>query len=296
VLLLAFLVLEVLLRVLGLRALVLYEHDAAAGYRLKPGQQVRPLGTRIVVNRWGVRDPRPLAGPPPDDARRILTLGDSVTWGGVRMPQAALFTARLEALLGDAQVVNAGVNGYSVTQMTRLYEAHLQELEPDLVLVCAIPRDFERPPVVRLPGDTLAFPMRRPALALTVAARLLAARLHDLTGGALFAQPPQPVPEGGAGAGPHHVGANAAALKALAEQLPEGTALRLVLLPTRAPDPELAAAIHDALDGVAVTDLHAAMTPEPAWFTDAVHLTREGHAAVAAALAEALAEPRTGSL
>lgn len=151
--------LEVALRILGLTRPVLYETDDATGFRLKPNQHIRYIGNTIDINSWGVRDPRPLTEKPANKTR-ILVLGDSVTWGGIRIPQEELFTSVLERHLKGTEVINAGVNGYSVARMVALYRAHLRDLNPDAVLVYAIPADFVRPVRLELLGDSVAFPSR----------------------------------------------------------------------------------------------------------------------------------------
>lgn len=143
---------EIVLRVFGLTDPVLHERDAAVGYRPRPAQRASYVGDDIVVNERGVRDAREFEGPPPPGTLGILVLGDSVTWGGVRFSQETLFTTTLERNPGvrgrNAEVLNAGVSGYWVLQMAALYETHLADLEPDLVLVHALPHDFRRPPRV----------------------------------------------------------------------------------------------------------------------------------------------------
>lgn len=295
--LLALALVEVALRAMGATDLVLYEQDAAAGFRLKPGQRVEPGGNTIVINDWGVRDKRQLAM---KDKPRILVLGDSVTWGGIRLATEDLFPAVLEEALGGVEAVNAGVNGYSVAQMTALYRAHLKELEADLVVLCAIPGDFTRPATSRLTGGSLAYPLERPKVALFTAvegARLLASQRWDWP----WLKPAQAAAATDAVSEPERVRANTDALLALAEDLGPGR-LHVVLtpwLPAEENEP-LPEAVRVALaeQGIPLIDLNEAGEAGPEMFLDHIHLSAAGHAWVgerlAAPLSAALAAAEDG--
>ncbi len=293
--LLVFVVMELGLRLLGARNMVLYERDEAAGYRVKPMQDVRVAGKRVVVNEWGVRDARPFfkrsAG-----LRRIVVLGDSVTWGGLGIDQSDAFTSVLERRLPDCEVINAGVNGYSVTQMVRLYQTHLKGLDPDMVMVFAIPRDFERPPVVELTGDSVAFPLDRPCWGFPAGIALLRYHLARLTGWDALRGCPSTVARDGETAGEHQIDTHVRALQELKETLPPGTALWVVLCPVTKPldVPSLEKTIIERVEAAGITcaGLRQAGVLTPNLFMDGVHLTLEGHAAVADALAALLQDWR----
>lgn len=283
---------EIVLRIFGLTDPVLYEADAGAGYRLQPRQHVSYLSTDITINPWGIRDPREFDGPPPPGTRRILVLGDSVTWGGMGIDQADLFTARLEhelrTLGHSVEVLNAGVNGYSVSQMAALYETHLAALEPELILVYAIPRDFLRPPRVELVRNSVAFPMRRPGFALPVALDLARVTLHNRLGWGWLDGGPITRPGAGQYDEREALRDNIAAYQRLARS--SGGRARLLLAPTRAcaGDEELEQALQDA--GVPYERVGERVTL-PDWdlgFADEVHLSRLGHNAVGPAIAEIL--------
>ena len=168
---LSLVLLEGVLRFLGVANPVLYERNPDVGYRLKPDQQVSYLRNEIVINSFGVRDPRPLTARDPTK-KRVLCLGDSVTWGGIYERQENLFTSVAERKLNDVEIINAGVNGYSTTQMARLGENYLTDLNPDLIVFCTLLRDFERPPVVQLKEGNVAFPLERPGLAIIEALKI----------------------------------------------------------------------------------------------------------------------------
>lgn len=165
------LLLEVILRVMGIANPLLYNVDPNVGYRIKPNQEISYFRNPITINAYGVRDPRPLTTRDPGK-KRVLCLGDSVTWGGIYERQENLFTSIAERRLGDIEVINAGVNGYSARQMAELYKNFLAELNPDLILVCALVRDFERPPRSKLTGSGVAFPTQKPLSAIVEALRI----------------------------------------------------------------------------------------------------------------------------
>ncbi len=289
ILLVTLLLLEGVLRFLGLADPVLYAADEHAGYRLKPDQHVTILGNELTVNRWGVRDPRALETKNPD-TRRILVLGDSVTWGGIREKQENIFTTVAESQLKDAEVINCGVNGYSVAQMIALYRYHLNSLAPDLVVVFAIPRDFTRPPVVRLTGTGVAFPEESPSSAIIVAANLARFTVAHRYGWDWLQPGPDVLPEpqfkGDA------LGENVASVVALAAERPAGSVL-LVLMPTAegTKDADRIGEIEQALEAKEVPFANLADRIETTsdLYLDGVHLTTEGHRRVGTALAEMLA-------
>lgn len=163
--------LEIILRMMGIANPLLYDVDPNVGYRIKPNQQISYFRNPITINAYGVRDPRPLTTRDPNK-KRVLCLGDSVTWGGIYERQENLFTSVAEHRLGNVEIIDAGVNGYSVYQMAELYKHFLTGLEPDLVLVCVLVRDFERPPVTKLTGNGVAFPTQKPRAAIIDALRI----------------------------------------------------------------------------------------------------------------------------
>ncbi|MCL4695016.1 MAG: hypothetical protein KJ060_21200 [Candidatus Hydrogenedentes bacterium] len=288
ILLVTLLLLEGVLRFLGLADPVLYTADETAGYRLKPDQHVTILSNEITINRWGVRDPRTLEGKD-SGTRRVLVLGDSVTWGGIREKEANLFTTVAESRLKDTEVINCGVNGYSVTQMVALYH-HLTLLNPDFVVVFAIPRDFTRPPVVRLTGTGVAFPDEPPRSALLAAANLARFTAAHRYGWKWLQPGPDVLPERQSTG--DTLDENVASVVALAAERPAGTIL-VVLMPTAegTKDADRIGDIEKALeaDEVSFVNLADHVEISPDLYLDGVHLTTEGHRRAGTTLAEILA-------
>jgi len=283
-------ILELVLRLFGLTQPVLYEPDEHAGYRLKPNQRVAYLGNAIAIDRWGVRDGRDFD----DGAKamdRLLVLGDSVTWGGIREQQEHLFTSVVGREFLNLEVVNGGVNGYSVAQMAALYTHHLAPLNPDCIVVFAIPRDFTRPPISRLTGEGVGFPQRTPRSAVLEAlslVRYLAAERFDWT---WLRPPPAAVPDRPDISMEESLEDNVHALTELMNSVGRDRLL-VVLLPTAPGTPDV-----DKLDRIEEALRHRNVPFEDVadWaalgtdhYADGVHLTTEGHRIVGTALAEIL--------
>jgi lysophospholipase L1-like esterase len=117
-----------------------YRPAPKIGYELVPGVAgTGSFGEAIVINSHGLRDvERPWAKPP--GVTRILALGDSFTFG-MKVEAPDSYPKALEALLngsGDGRrydVINAGVVAYSLCQERTWLEQTGWRYEPDLVLV-----------------------------------------------------------------------------------------------------------------------------------------------------------------
>lgn len=121
-----------------LRLYYRYAHEI--GYELIPGVAgTGSFGEAIVINSHGLRDvERPWAKPP--GVTRILTLGDSFTFG-MKVEAASSYPKALEAMLngeGDGRrydVINAGVVAYSLCQERKWLGLKGWRYEPDLILI-----------------------------------------------------------------------------------------------------------------------------------------------------------------
>jgi len=174
--------LEVALRVFSLDVASFHSiagftvYDPVLGWKLAPDRALTFRGAhfsvRVAHNAEGLRD-RHYDYTRTPGRRRILVLGDSVVWcWGVE--QTDCFTERLERALGDTDVVNAGVPGYSTAQEMLFYEREGRRYRPDVVVLVVSPNDADdnldrRGPRFRLDGETLAYdpapPPRRRSVA-----------------------------------------------------------------------------------------------------------------------------------
>lgn len=120
------------------------QYDQRLGWRYVPGVSGRfasyGFDTVVEINSKGFR------GPERDYARnagvrRVLVMGDSLTWGyGVDFE--GTFTARLEKLVPNLEVVNLGVSGYSTDQELLLYQDEGRKYAADVVIVLVVKNDF----------------------------------------------------------------------------------------------------------------------------------------------------------
>jgi lysophospholipase L1-like esterase len=107
---------EIGMRIAGLGEVMTYRADSRFGYLMRPSQRVSTYGDVIEINSLGLRGPE-LADPKPPGVIRILFLGDSITYGGGRIPERDLFCRRIEALAANdglrVESANASAPGWS---------------------------------------------------------------------------------------------------------------------------------------------------------------------------------------
>jgi lysophospholipase L1-like esterase len=91
-----------------------------------------------AINDLGLRDRDGLTTPKPTGTRRVLFLGDSVTFGlEVDLEETLVKqTERLLAPGGPVACINLGVSGYDTLQEVTLLERKGLALDPDLVVLC----------------------------------------------------------------------------------------------------------------------------------------------------------------
>jgi|GEM_PF-747619 len=119
------------------------------------------------VSGQGTRDDE-VAVPKPAGVFRVLVLGDSLAYGAA-VPPDRTFPNRLEALLREkypgAEVVNAGVSGYTAYNELQYYLARGREFGADVVVVAFCLNDAVNPrlhwggaPGVRFPDEAIPNP------------------------------------------------------------------------------------------------------------------------------------------
>jgi len=134
------LVLEVSLRPfasLGHRT-TLFQRDADLGWKLRPGTHAWG-GVPVHINDKGLRGPE-RSYAKPAGMRRILFLGDSVTFGFRMREYEETFPHAVERLWNErhgveVQTINAGVDGYSPWQEYRYLHTEGLRYQPDLLVV-----------------------------------------------------------------------------------------------------------------------------------------------------------------
>ena len=142
--LVASLVAELGLRAFGHRSFTVHSDRAnfwayhpTFGWHHRPDQQgpfeLGEVRVEVRINRRGLRD-RDYAFERASGQKRILAIGDSFVWG-FGVDQDEVFTERMESVLGDVEVINAGVSGYSTDQELLWLRDEGMRYRPDLVLL-----------------------------------------------------------------------------------------------------------------------------------------------------------------
>jgi len=115
----------------------LLRQDPELFWSLRPGARVEWKGHLATINSLGLRGPE--LGPKRRDEYRILSLGESTTFG-VGVATDATYSAVLERLLRERfparrfTVINAGVPAWSSFQSLKFLELRGFSLQPDMVL------------------------------------------------------------------------------------------------------------------------------------------------------------------
>lgn len=139
---LCFLLLEVALRIAGYGNVEIYVPDPLLYWRLKPNQNcyTKIDHKPVHVNSRGTRGPE-FQVPKPSGTLRILSLGDSKTFGW-GLSESESYSGRVEKLLQEyvgparrIEVINTGVNAWSYAQMHAYLREYGLKFQPDIVVL-----------------------------------------------------------------------------------------------------------------------------------------------------------------
>jgi lysophospholipase L1-like esterase len=133
---------ELALRIAGYGNVEIYEADPIVYWRLKPNQNcyTKIDHKPVHINDHGTRGPDFIVPKPPNTIR-ILSLGDSRTFGwglSDNETYSALLQDRLQKTLGDSrkiEVINAGVNAWSFPQMNAFFHDRALSWQLDMVIL-----------------------------------------------------------------------------------------------------------------------------------------------------------------
>lgn len=136
----------------------LFLPDTELGWKLRPGAEDQWGGVTVKINDQGLRGPA-YDYEKPEGVRRVLCLGDSVTFGFRLANDSDTYPAQLESVLRSGgeqvQVINAGVDGYSPWQEKLFLEQTGIRYQPDLVVVGFVLNDVtEKFNLERFGGST----------------------------------------------------------------------------------------------------------------------------------------------
>jgi len=131
------------------RFIYLKSKNKRLGYTLKPNSRyLMGNGIRVYINSLGLRD-REYEIKKEFSGLRIITIGDSITFGwGVSISDT--FPKVLEEKLSDnpfelpIEVINAGINGYNLTQYYELLKLLYPILKPKVAIIAiCMDNDFD---------------------------------------------------------------------------------------------------------------------------------------------------------
>lgn len=129
----------------GLGNIVLYENSIINGYNLKPNQKIinRRKNT-IYINNKGMRSNNDWLN---NNDRKILFIGDSVTYGGSIISNNELFSEKIckELNINNKKFIcgNYAVNGYSIISMSNKIEFKEFNNE-EFIIIVLVASDMER--------------------------------------------------------------------------------------------------------------------------------------------------------
>lgn len=127
----------------------LYQADPVLGYRLKPLLDTTyryPAGSDplpLSANSSGFRDSREFTFDKGDKRLRVLFVGDSFILGDGVRPEDRL-TEVVQRLEPGWLVYNTGMTGWGLDLMIRALEHHVQDIRPDVVVLCVYTDIFRR--------------------------------------------------------------------------------------------------------------------------------------------------------
>jgi hypothetical protein len=94
---------------------------------------------QVVTNRQGLRMTHEVTFP--KTRQRILVLGDSVTFGSFLNNQDT-YPELLNRLFPDKEFINAGVEGYTITDEVALFRDRAKYVEPDITVLQVLDNDI----------------------------------------------------------------------------------------------------------------------------------------------------------
>ncbi len=111
---------------------------------LEPNQDValdggKNLPYQLITNKQGFRMNTDLGFP--KAKQRILLLGDSQLYSPF-LDNGQIFTALLQQRFPDAEIINAGVIGYTIEDQVSLLSERAKYAEPDLIILVTNPNDI----------------------------------------------------------------------------------------------------------------------------------------------------------
>ena len=125
--------------------------NPALGYEMRQNLKAMVRGVSVRTNALGFRGPE-VTLPKPEGIRRVLLLGDSVTFG-YRMAEPMIFPTLLREHLQlrpneHWDIVNLGVEGYNTAAQEIVLQQVGLALQPDVVILAFNLNDYDTMPAV----------------------------------------------------------------------------------------------------------------------------------------------------
>jgi len=128
----------------GLGKPLIYESSRIYGYTIKPNQKIERLGNTIIINNLGMRSSNNFKH---KSKKKIIFLGDSVTYGGSIVSNNDLFSVKVCNLLNKEKnnyiCGNLAVNGYNLYSIIRNIRYKNFD-EESLIVITVIANNFPR--------------------------------------------------------------------------------------------------------------------------------------------------------
>lgn len=122
------------------------QFDRDLGWANKPSVVVRDkygAGKPLTINSQGFRQMEEVPREKREGMKRVVIVGDSFVFGSENGDLDTI-PAHLNELLTNAECINLGVPGYGIDQAYLNYLKNGSPLDPDVLLYCVLPADFER--------------------------------------------------------------------------------------------------------------------------------------------------------
>lgn len=100
-------------------------------------------GKLYSFNSMGIRGKKEYSKEKSENKTRIITIGDSFTYGE-EVSDNETYSAQLEEIMPNTEVLNMGVHGYAIDQMTLKLEKEGFDFNPDIVIYALIDDDINR--------------------------------------------------------------------------------------------------------------------------------------------------------
>ena len=120
-------------------------YDASKGWIPKPNlRDVKTFDNKTLnTNAKGLRGKKDFPYTKNKNKVRILILGDSFTFGD-EVSDDETYSAYLQAMLPDTEIINMGMHGYGHDQMLILFREEGIKYQPDIVILGFLPLDMSR--------------------------------------------------------------------------------------------------------------------------------------------------------